>query len=273
MTVRIMVGHVLAELAKLPDESVHCVVTSPPYWRQRDYDVAGQIGLEATPEEYVDALSKVFGAVRRTLAPSGSCWLNIADKWAGGGNGGGGSLSKKRSAWRQSVGKKGWRAPPAGWKEKDLVLTAFMTAERLRQDGWFLRKTIVWSKPSATEPCRIDRPSLSHEYVFLLSKINDSAARDPGESWWHSSVWEIAPEHFEDHPAVMPAELARRCILAGCPPGGTVLDCFLGSGTTALVADRLGRNCIGIELSEAYAAMARRRCEDDAGLFAEVAAE
>jgi site-specific DNA-methyltransferase (cytosine-N4-specific) len=265
--VEILVGHVLDRLAELPDESVHCVVTSPPYWGQRDYGATRQIGLERNPADYINALSAVFSEVRRTLSPSGCCWLNIADKWASGGNGGGGSLSRKRGAWRKLAGEKGWRAPPLGWKDKDLVLTSFMAAERLRQDGWFLRKTIIWSKPNAIEPRRLDRPSLSHEYVFLLSKRNDSAVRDPGEAWWHSSVWEITPEHYRDHPAVMPSELARRCILAGSTAGCTVLDPFLGSGTTALVADRLGRNCIGIELNPGYAEMARHRIKVDAPLF------
>jgi len=271
MTVRIMVGDVIDQLALLPDESVHCVVTSPPYWRQRDYGMAGQIGLEPNPAQYATALSEVFAAIRRVLVPTGSCWLNLADKWASGGNGGGGSLSKKRPAWRVLAGEKGWRYPPDGWKDKDLVLAAFMVAERLRQDGWFLRKTIIWAKPNAIEPCRLDRPSLSHEYVFLLSKLNNSNVRNPGKSWWHSSVWEITPAHFENHPAVMPSELARRMILAGSEPGDTILDPFLGSGTTALVADQLGRDCIGIEINPEYAAMARRRIEGDAGLFAKIA--
>lgn len=273
MTVRIIVGDALTELSKLPSETVACTVTSVPYWRQRDYQVEGQLGMERQPEQYVDALSAVFAEVRRLTRPDGTLWLSIADKWASGGNGGGGSLSKKRGAWRQIAGEKGWRTPPAGFKDKDLVLASFMVAERLRQDGWFLRKTIIWAKPNATEPCRLDRPSLSHEYVFLLSKMNDSAARDPGEAWWHSSVWEISPQHFEDHPAVMPTEIARRAILCGSPPGGLVLDCFSGSGTVLLTADGLGRNALGIELNPGYAAMSRRRFQEAAGFFADIAAE
>lgn len=270
MTVTILKGDCREVLRTLPAESVHCVVTSPPYWRQRDYGMAQQIGLERDPGEYVAQLGAVFDEVRRVLRPDGTCWINIADKWASGGNGGGGSLSVKRAAWRKLAGEKGWRSPPAGFKDKDLVLAAFMVAERLRQDGWFLRKTIIWAKPRANEPNRLDRPSLSHEYVFLLSKENDSSARDPGEPWWHSSVWEIASQSFEDHPAVMPAELARRCILSGCPKGGTVLDPFGGAGTTSTVADQLGRHAIIVELNPDFADMAERRIKGDAGMFAEV---
>lgn len=273
MTVRILEGDARAMLATLEPENVHCCVSSPPYWRQRDYGEPGQIGLEFRPEEYVEALSEVFAEVRRTLRPDGTCWINLADKWASGGNGGGGKLSTKRGAWRVLAGEKGWRSPAPGYKDKDLTLTAFKVAERLRQDGWFLRKTIIWAKPNATEPPRLDRPSVSHEYLFLLSKENDSCARDPGEKWWHSSVWEIAPAYFEDHPAVMPAELVRRCIVSGCPVGGTVLDPFAGAFTTSLVADRLGRSSIAIELNPGYVEMGRRRFAQDAGMFADVAAD
>ena len=107
MNATILVGDVLDRLRALPDESMQCVVTSPPYWGQRDYGVAGQIGLEATPEEYVDNLSAVFSTVRRACSPSSQLWLNLGDKWASGGNGGGGSLSIKRGAWRRLAGEKG----------------------------------------------------------------------------------------------------------------------------------------------------------------------
>jgi site-specific DNA-methyltransferase (adenine-specific) len=143
----------------------------------------------------------------------------------------------------------------------------------MRADGWYLRKTIIWDKGTATEPPRLERPSVSHSYVFLLAKSERAHTRDPGEGWWQRSVWTIPPGyHGTDHPAPMAVELARRCILAGCPTGGTVLDPFGGAGTTALVADRHGRNAILIELNPEYAAMAERRIRGDAGLFAEVEA-
>lgn len=271
MTTRILVGHVLSRLRELPDESVHMCVTSPPFWHQRNYGCEGQIGLEQEPAEYVDRLSEVFVQVRRVLRHGGTLWLNSSDKWASSGFGSGGSLAGKHPGWDSLTGKKGQRSPPPGYKHKDLILISFMVADRLQKDGWFLRKTIIWAKPYATEAPRRDRPSTSHEYIFLFSKEQDSAARDPGEFWWRSSVWEITPEFFEDHPAVMPVEIARRAILAGSKPGDTILDPFLGSGVTALVADQLQRNCIGIELSGAYATMSRRRVEDDLPLFAQVA--
>lgn len=270
MTVIIRQGDCREVLRTLPDESVHCCVTSPPYWRQRDYGTEHQIGLELTPAEYINKLADAFEEVRRVLRPDGVCWINIGDKWASGGNGGGGSLSERRGAWRVLAGEKGWRKPPPGYKDKDLVLAGFTLAERLRANGWYLRKTIIWSKPRANEPPRLDRPSVSHEYLFMLSKQNDSRARDPGEEWWHSSVWEIAPQGSADHPALMPQELVRRCIVSSSAAGDTILDPFGGAGTTGLVADRLRRSAILIELNPEYAAMAKRRIAGDAGMFASV---
>lgn len=251
-------------LKTLPDASAHCCVTSPPYWRQRDYGVVDQIGMEHSPSSYVDELASVFAEVRRVLHPTGTLWLNIGDKWASGGNGGGGSLAPRRGAWRSAAGAKGWRKPPPGYKDKDLVLASFMVAERLRADGWFLRKTIIWSKPRAGEPPRLDRPSSSHEYVFLFSKLNDSCARDPGEAWWRSSVWEITPQGGADHPAMMPRELVRRCIVSSTARGQMVLDPFGGSGTTGIVADQLQRDALLIELNPDFVDTAERRVRADA---------
>lgn len=270
MTVTIRIGDCRELLKAMPDESVHCVVTSPPYWRQRDYDHIGQIGMELEPGEYTRVLTAVFAEARRVLRRDGVCWVNLGDKWASGGNGGGGSLAKKRGAWRQKSGEKGWRGPPAGYKDKDLTLIAFKVAESMRADGWYLRKTIIWSKPAANEPPRLDRPSISHEYLFMFSKENDSRARSPGEDWWHSSVWLISHAEGGDHPAMMPAELARRCIVSSTSAGDVVLDPFGGAGTTALAADQSGRNAILFELNPEYTATAEKRLRADGGMFIDV---
>jgi DNA modification methylase len=274
VTVRIITGDALQELAKLPEGSVHCCVTSPPFFRQRDYGMEGQIGREATPAEFADALSVIFIEARRVLDQHGCLWLQIGDTYAAGGNGGGGSLVAKRRQWTGAHERKGWRRQSPGFKKKDITLTPFVVADALRADGWYLRSTIIWNKETATEPPRLDRPSTAHEYLFLLTKSELCRVRDPGEAWFRSTVWTIRPQPtFTGHPAVMPAELARRCIVCSTAKGDIVLDPFLGSGTTLMVADRLGRNGVGIELSPAYADMARQRLAADAGLFAEVAAE
>lgn len=272
MSIRHLIGDCRDVLPTLPDESVHAVVTSPPYFRQRDYGMAGQIGQEQTSADLADALSEVFQEVHRVLRPDGSLWLNIGDTYAAGGNGGGGSLVAKRRQWTGAHERKGWRRQSPGFKEKDITLTPFVVADTLRADGWYLRSTIIWNKETATEPPRLDRPSTAHEYLFLLSKTKRYAVSHPGEPWFLSTVWTIRPQPTAtDHPAVMPAELARRCIVCSTRPGDTVLDPFGGAGTTGLVADRLQRNAILIEINPAYAATAERRIDRDAPLLAQAA--
>jgi DNA modification methylase len=335
MTVRIIQGGAATALRNLPDESVDCIVSSPPYWRQRDYGHPGQLGLERTPEEYIAKLVGVFAECRRILKPAGTCWVNLGDKWASGGNGGGGSFMEDRGeAWAHAKDTKGWRSPPTGYKDKDLVGVPWMFAFAARAEGWYLRQCNVWAKPNCMPESVTDRSTAAHEYVFHLTKNNDywydaGAARTPatpgtetrltgsphgrhadtplppGEKRNTSakaisgdprttagaapgiddrkhqdygganlrSVWWVSPAQYrEGHYAVMPDTIAEICITAGCPAGGTVLDPFGGAGTTGLVADRLGRNAILIELNPEYAAMAKRRITNDAPLFVEVSA-
>lgn len=185
MTVRVLEGEALAILRTLADESVHCIVSSPPYWRQRDYGMPGQLGLEQTPEEYVDRLVEIFREARRVLRTDGTAWVNLGDKWASGGNGGGGSFMEERSeAWAHVKSNKGWRSPPAGYKDKDLVGVPWMFAFAARADGWFLRQCNIWGKPNCMPESVTDRSTVAHEYVFHLTKNNDywydaEAARTP----------------------------------------------------------------------------------------------
>jgi DNA modification methylase len=405
------VGDALTVLAELPDESVDCVVTSPPYWGLRDYGVEGQIGLETTPAAFVEALVGVFREMRRVLADHGTVWVNLGDSY------------NNRSATRTSSHQAGlgfeseelsktWaRMTKDGHtrsslndgvlKEKDLVGIPWRVAFALQDDGWYLRSDIIWAKPNPMPESVTDRPTKSHEYIFLLSKrpsyfFDQEAVREPwtsgrddmrekglrtgavyleqkgtvsnhvsptldgsegeaplgpdgrrvttvkgadgsiqhrdGERWPNSgrnirTVWEIATQPYsEPHFATFPEELPRRAILAGCPewvcrscgkprerivekPGGSfhdhadddrqgqsqdgaqhkrkylenlrkprgtvgwsdcghgdyragvVLDPFMGSGTTALVARKLNRHAIGIELSPGYADLCARRLQ------------
>lgn len=182
---RVICGDALEVLRTLPGGAARCCVTSPPYWRQRDYGVAGQLGLEPTPEEYVAHLVEVFREVRRVLADDGTLWLNLGEKWASGGNGGGGSFMAERGeAWAHAKNAKGWRSPPAGYKDKDLVGISWMTAFALRSDGWWLRQCNVWGKPNGMRESVRDRSTITHEYVFHLSKratyfYDAEAARTP----------------------------------------------------------------------------------------------
>ena len=191
----------------------------------------------------------VFREVRRVLHDDGSLWLNLGDVYAASGKGGGGIRGNRTKSWESIRDRKGFRMPPSGFKHKDITLTPFRVAEALRADGWFLRQTIIWSKPVAIEPPRLDRPSSSHEYLFLLTKGKASRVRDPQESWWCETVWSIAPDASAFHQATMPQELVRRCVVASTQTGDLILDPFLGSGTVGIVSERLNRRWVGTDLS------------------------
>lgn len=272
MSTRIITGDCRDVLKTLDDQSVHCCVTSPPYFGLRSYlpddspAKADEVGCESTPEQYIDRLVTTFREVRRALRDDGTLWVNVQDGYSAGGFGGGGSWGAKPE-WQSIIGRRGWKTAPDGWQRKELLGIPAMLSAALSADGWFLRAEIVWAKPVASEPPRIDRPGKAHEWVYLLSKCATyHYERHPDVAW---TVWHIPPGgDSSGHAAPMPPELARRCILAGCPKDGTVLDPFGGAGTTGLVADRLGRDSVLIELNPEYAVMAERRIHDDAPLFA-----
>lgn len=254
-------------LPTLEAESVNCVVTSPPYWQLRDYGHPSQLGMELTPELYVAALVDTFRAVRRVLKADGSLWLNLGDSWAASGKGGGGNRADRKN-WRSIVGRSGFRSPPAGYKMKDLTLAPFQVAHAMRQDGWYLRQVIVWAKPAAVEPLRLDRPAASHEYIFLLTPSEHYAVRNPGAAWWGHSVWSIRSDADSSHMAMMPTELAVRCIRAGTSPGETVLDPFAGSGTVGIAAQSLSRRAVLIDLNADTDNLAARNAQTPLGLTA-----
>ena len=435
MTVRIINADVMEGLRQLPDESVHCVVCSPPYWGLRDYGTAiwnggdadcaheltntkrtpwanavpgpngiskntaaghwkpketggecakcgavkvdYQIGLEPTLGEHIERLVSVFREVRRVLRSDGTLWMNYGDCYATAPNGrsaadtkaagnddrtfrdkpfstvgpiydplggakGGGHRGTNKSNSSHDATPTGRVCAGGTLKAKDLCMIPHRLAIALQDDGWWVRADVVWAKPNPMPESIKDRPTKSHEYVFLLTKseryfydaeaIREPAGEDvgPGVGGWAAgadhtsvgharsgtvahgdtvkrrktkipggwdtgdgahgtrhrdgrtsaeyqetdsrpgrnkrSVWTIATAPFpEAHFATFPPELPEICIKAGCPVGGTVLDPFSGAGTTCLVADRLQRDAIGIELNETYAEMSRRRIDGDRG--------
>ena len=291
----ILLGDAAEQLRTLDADSVHCCVTSPPYFGLRDYGVPGQIGQEAAPEEYIGRLVEVFREVHRVLRPDGTLWLNIGDSYTSGGR-------KARDHDKKLPARAANHRPgtPEGMKPKDLIGIPWMLAFALRSDGWYLRQDIIWHKPRCIPESVRDRCTKSHEYIFLLSKsehyffdadaIKEPAAestkvrmaqniqhqagsfRQPGKSNGplkpggdgetrnKRSVWSVCPAYYKGaHFAVYPERLVEPCVLAGCPEGGTVLDPFTGSGTTGAVAKRLRRNFIGVELNPAYRDMALAR--------------
>lgn len=274
---QILQGDAREILPRLPQGLVDCLVTSPPYWQQRDYRRhPRQIGREATPEEYIENLRSVFRLCQPLLKPSGTAWLVLGDKYHRG------------------------RLLGLPWR----------VALALVDDGWILRADCIWHKPNAMPSPVKTRPTLDHEYIFLLVRsprhyYNADAIREPhitftprsrmrggrrhfgvpggtpeqgknaGNSNLHHgrwdrafhplgrnkrTVWSIPLSKFrEAHFAVFPESLVETCLLAGSPPGGLVLDPFVGSGTVCVVAQRLGRDYLGIDCVPDYCLMARRR--------------
>lgn len=250
-------GDALEVLRDMESESVNCVVTSPPYFGLRDYGIEGQYGHEPTPQGFAETLRDLFREVRRVLAKDGTVWLNLGDSYTGG---------------------------------KNLVGAPWRTALALQDDGWILRNDIIWHKPNAMPESATDRLSRRHEHMFLLTKskkyhFNLDAIREPHtcnrqrgkgprsaggtgrndathgttNTQGHpggknpGDVWSINTRAFpEAHFATFPPDLARRCVLAGCPEGGTVLDPFSGAGTTGMAALEQGKKYIGIDLNPEY---------------------
>lgn len=245
---------VLDGLRALPDDTFHTAVTSPPYFWARDYGVDGQIGHEDTAEEYVTRLVEVFGEVRRVLHPEGVFYLNIGDTYYSG-NGqphGADPRSPSRNFMRKkmrAVDRSGWAVP-----KKSLLGIPWKVAIAMQEAGWTIRADIIWNRVNAfVEPTARDRPHRQYEHVFMFSKSR-FYSYDRSQLNGEQDVWNIPIERGNavEHNAAFPRELVRRCILTGSPPGGFVLDPFLGSGTSVSVALEEGRHCVGIELKDAY---------------------
>ncbi len=271
---------------------VQMCVTSPPYYGLRDYGHGGQLGLEATPEEFIKNMVRVFRLVRDLLNDDGVLWLNIGDSYNA--NQGSGFNGNKRLSLenRSTVRKR-----PSWLKPKDLIGIPWMLAFALRNDGWYLRQDVIWSKPNPMPESVTDRCTRSHEYLFLLTKnskyyydseairektlTKDNTFRDrdstrlnntPGrkrmgglktnnyETRNKRSVWSIATKPYSGaHFATFPSELIKPCILAGSRPDDVVLDPFFGSGTTGQVCESLGRQWIGCELNREYESLQKDR--------------
>lgn len=326
----------------IADKSVDCVVTSPPYWMLRNYNHPDQIGMEATPELFIQSLVNVFSEACRVLKDEGTLWVNIGDTYCSTApNTMGDKLRQDGilsgvSDLTAEARRKQRPSTPKGMKPKDLVGIPWMLAFALRSAGWYLRQDIIWSKPNPMPESVTDRCTKSHEYIFMLSKsqkyyydadsirtgLKESSLsrlsqdvdsqvgsnRVPGKTngtmkavvrsdkqrghsrrhagfndRWDKmsveeqqsngankrSVWHVATKPFsEAHFATFPEELIIDCIKAGCPPGGIVLDPFMGAGTTALVAKSQGRNYIGLELNPEYIKIAEKRLRSKLGVFA-----
>ncbi len=260
--------------AFLPGSARMCV-TSPPYYGLRDYgNEERQIGLEQSPEEYVQQLVEVFREVRNVLSDDGTLWVNIGDGYYNYKSGTGEYAKQSFAKGRQDLPYKNPKRANKleGYKDKDLIGAPWLFAFAMRNDGWWLRQDIIWSKPNPMPESVRDRCTKSHEYIFLFSKSRDyyfdvDSIKIPtvdGESMKRKkSVWDVQIKPYKgSHFAVYPPELIEPCILAGSKKGDIVLDPFMGSGTTAAVAKSLGRDYIGCELHEDYGNLIQKRIDE-----------
>jgi DNA modification methylase len=300
----IIQGDALTVLRTLPGSSVDCCVTSTPYYNLRDYGVTGQIGLEETPEAYIARLTDVFMEVHRVMKQTGTLWVVIGDCYNGSGKNNG---KASKMEWKQRTNAASHATKPTvvkNLKPKDLIGIPWMLAFALRDKGWYLRKDNIWQKQNPMPESTKDRCTTAHEYIFHFSKsatyyydyeaIMETAAYDGRKDTFYKGgpkdmaggaherwqvvngipmrnkrdVWKVNTKSYKEaHFATYPPELIVPCIKAGCPQGGTVLDPFMGSGTTAVVARKLNRNFIGVELNPKYIQIAEKWLKQELGMW------
>jgi site-specific DNA-methyltransferase (cytosine-N4-specific) len=246
-------------LRQCPSDFFRCCVTSPPYWGLRDYGTRGQIGAEENPNDYTVRLVAVFDEVRRVLTEDGTLWLNIGDSYTSG------NRAYRAPDKKNPVRAMSYRArTPDGLKPKDLVGIPWRLALALQEAGWYLRSDIIWEKPNCMPESVKDRPTRSHEYIFLFSKSPkyyydyESIQEPNGRN--RRTVWSIPTDPFPGaHFATFPTRLIEPCIIGGSEPRDWVLDPFLGSGTVGVVCEQQGRKYVGIELNPDYVEIAVER--------------
>ena len=252
-------------LPQLASQSAQSCVTSPPYWGLRDYHHSSQIGIESSPEEYVQNLVNTFREVRRVLRDDGTLWLNIGDGYARNGGIGSHGPNARVGNTKKLIQRRNCRVPDCwGLKDRDLMGLPWRVAFALQADGWVLRSRITWVKKAPMPESVRNRPSNATEEVFLFSKTanyfyDNHAVREPTGANLRN-FWTLGPDSSgKPHPAVFPRALARRCILLGSRPGDLIIDPFSGSGTVGVVAAEFNRKALLIELNEVYLQQSKAR--------------
>ncbi len=259
----LLVGDAETTLTRVPTGAVQSVITSPPYWSLRDYEAEGQIGMAEPLPIFIKSLVGVFDQVHRVLADNGTVWVNLGDSYTSG-NRGWRAPDRKNPARAMAV-----RPPtPEGLKEKDLIGVPWRFALAMQDAGWYLRSDIIWYKPNCQPESVRDRPTRSHEHIFVFSKsprylYDVDAVRGPNGRRLRD-VWDINTTGYPGaHFATYPPELVRRCMTIGTHPGHYVLDPFFGSGTTGQVARSHGRPFIGCEVNPNYVPLALDRVQSE----------
>jgi site-specific DNA-methyltransferase (adenine-specific) len=291
----IIVGNALDKLKELEDESIDCIITSPPYWSLRDYQTAGQIGLEPTIKEYIQNLIKVFNEAKRVLKKDGTCWVNISDTYSG-------DKTGKTDQKMQYIPKQNLKKRVRELPRKSLCNIPARFSIAMQDEGWILRNEIIWYKPNAMPSSVKDRFTVDFEKIYFFTKNTDYYFNQPKEPMRTNdisqprgskgvlgslnggrrnkqqeqprpteenlmrnkrTVWTINTQRSTyEHFAMFPKELVETIIEAGCRPQGKILDMFLGSGTTIKVASTMNRAYVGIEINPDYAEIAKKRMEN-----------
>jgi len=261
----ILQGDALKNLQKLPEGSIDMVMTSPPYWALRDYNVEGQLGLELNFDSYVNKLCDIFDEVKRVLKKEGTCWVNLGDTYytKSGASFLNDNLNTHKKIEKIGINRANAIRGKGLLKNKNLCLVPFRFAIEMQKRGWIIRNVIIWHKPNVMPSSVKDRFTVDFEYLFFFSKNKKyyyikKMCHPKGRN--KRTVWKISTKPFKEaHFAVYPPELCEVPINAGCPEGGVVLDPFFGAGTTGVVALRQGKNFIGIELNPDYIKIAEKR--------------
>lgn len=252
----VLAGDALRMLARLQDDTIDCVVTSPPYYWLRDYGVQGQIGQESTVREYVTHVAEIMDQVRRILKPGGVLFLNLGDTYYSGKGESQGvdPKSNKRRFGLRAVDKSGGLG--IGLKPKTAIGVPWRVAIEMMGRAWILRSSIIWYRKHALPEAVRDRPRRSYENIFMFTKgrryfFNRDALKDIDQE----DMWTIVARPRSTNgldTAPFPDELVLRCIEIGCPKGGIVLDPFAGGGTALRVALESGRSAFGIDLNHEF---------------------
>jgi site-specific DNA-methyltransferase (adenine-specific) len=262
----------LIGLQKLPDNSVDCCISSPPYWGLRDYGVDGQIGLEENYSEFIAKLIELYSEIQRVLKPTGTCFVNLGDTYNGTKQGNT-ETNKNPKLVTDSFKKEKVKTI----QDKSLLMIPERFAIGMIDAGWILRNQIIWHKPNQMPQSAKDRFTVDFEKIFFFVKQStgyyfeqqlEPYTKPNPDGRNMRTVWSINTKPFPDaHFAVFPETLVERMIKSGCPENGLVLDPFMGAGTTAVTARKLNRNYIGYDLNPDYVKMANDRLYKELGMW------
>lgn len=303
--IKILHGNCIDKIKEFDDNSIDCVVSSPPYFGLRDYGVDGQFGLEKTYQDYIANTVKVFETFKPKLKDTATIWWNVGDTYAMSSMRGKDSLFRSIDQSKSGI-RTVKRSIPIGLKAKDLMMIPNRVAIALQDAGWYIRSEIIWHKPNPMPESVKDRPTSAHEKIWLITKSKKyyydaesikehasgriagnkkpqkgtdqrfsetkqgllKAQQKPYYLKNKRNVWTVTTKPFKEaHFATFPPDLIEPCIKAGCPEGGVVLDPFGGSGTTGIVSALNNRNAILIELNQNYIDIANKRINKEVGLF------